>query len=126
RCRFPPPRQDARPSRCRSAARRSGWRIAAPTRRGSVRTGSLILQRNGSARATGSEQRWLGPDLVGVRAVCDHVDDAVLLEVHGELRIDPAVDGGPMGLLAATRIKPLRWRAEACLDLAHGLPAHRY
>ena len=74
-------------------------------------------KRTASAHATGSADRRLRADLVGVGLVGDGVDHLVLFEVDGESRVAPAVDRRPLVLLAATRIQAVGRRAEARLDL---------
>src|SRR3546814_1145936 len=56
----------------------------------------------GSASADGG----LGTDLVRGGLVRDRIDDAALLEIDHEARVDPAVDRRPLALLPAAGVEP--------------------
>src|SRR3546814_9087059 len=69
----------------------------------------------GSASADGG----LGTDLVRGGLVRDRIDDAALLEIDHEARVDPAVDRRPLALLPAAGVEPFAGGAEPGFDLGH-------
>src|SRR5690554_6091725 len=71
----------------------------------------------------GSADRRPGAGFAGGGLVEHRIDDAVALEVHGELRVDPAVDRRPLALLAAARVQPFAGCAEPGLHLRGTEPA---
>src|SRR5690606_483455 len=102
-------------SACGQAIRIADWRSHSAGKRGAVPV----------MRASWSEDGRLGADFGRGRLVGDDVDHAVLLEVHGELRVGPTVDGRPLALLPAARIHAFGRGAEAGLDLGHALATQR-
>jgi hypothetical protein len=70
-------------------------------------------------RSAGFLDRWFRADFVAAGADGDGVDHAVLFEIDDEVRVGPAVDGGPLAALAAARVETLGGRTEAAFDIGH-------